>query len=197
MSRSWGAANPGRLFFLFWLLFVPLTHATETTHESNPETGIESWALHDQGAALLLTQITPDQATAFFLGRGFDRAAADHFATACIFMMVVRNESAAAPISYRLADWRYVTSDGKEHNLKLTREWLNEWRRRKLPEPSLIAFEWSQHPAEQTFEVGDWNQGMVSFELPRGSRFDLKFRWSVKAEMKDSMLKDVRCAPGS
>ena len=175
-------------------LLAPASQAAEVTHETAPETGIESWTLRDQGASLLLMQITPDQATAFFLGRGFDRSAADHYASSCVFMTVVRNESASGSISYRLADWRYTAADGRQRAIKPADEWLREWKRRKLPQTSLIAFEWSQHPYAQTLEVGDWNQGMTTYALPLGSRFDLKFRWAANGKMHDAMLEGVRCA---
>lgn len=168
--------------------------AAETKHEVNPETGVQSWELHDQGVAFTIMQITPDQARAFFLARGFDRQAVDYYASYCVFMTIVRNEAVSESLSYNLADWRFYGKDGNARKLKLKEIWLKQWRKRKVTEPALIAFEWSQHPSTQTFEVGDWNQGMTTYALPPESLFDLKFRWKVNGVKHESMLKNVQCA---
>lgn len=77
---------------------------SKTLAQRNLETGLESWKTTRHGVTLELAQITPDQARAFFIGRGFEPAEAEHYAGACVFMTILRNESAPAAISYRLAD---------------------------------------------------------------------------------------------
>jgi hypothetical protein len=169
--------------------------AAETRHEVNPETGVQTWELHDQGVGFTLMQITPDQARAFFLARGFDREAVDYYASHCVFMTIVRNESVPESISYNLSDWLYFRKNSnKPGKLKLKDDWLNEWRQRKVAEPALIAFEWSQHPTFQTFEIGDWNQGMTTYAMPLGSVFNLKFLWKVNGAIHEATLKEVQCA---
>lgn len=166
----------------------------ETLSRRNPETSLESWKTTLHGVTLELTQITPDQARAFFLGRGFESAEAEHYAAACVFMTILRNESAPAAISYRLEEWRAITAGGRASPLKLKEGWLREWEARNLAQARKIAFEWSQFPSEQTFEPGDWNQGMTTFALPRGSRFDLKFRWMLRGKQQENTMKGVVCA---
>ena len=168
--------------------------AAEVKHEINAETGVESWQMRDQGVGFTLMQITPDQARGFFIGRGFDRPSVDYYASYCVFMTIVRNESVAESIAYNLGDWRVYPAQGAPGKLKLKEEWLSEWRQRNVAEPALIAFEWSQHPTTQTFEVGDWNQGMTTYALPLGSYFDLQFRWKVNGAMHETTLKNVHCA---
>lgn len=177
-----------------WSLTAAAVGAAETKHEVNPDTGVESWELHDQGVGFTLMQISPDQARGFFLGRGFDRPSVDYYASYCVFMTIVRNEAVPESISYDLHDWRFYQKDGKPRPLKLKDDWLKEWRQRNLSEASLIGFEWSQHPVTQTFEIGDWNQGMTTYALPLGSYFDLQFRWKVNGVMHETTLKDVHCA---
>jgi hypothetical protein len=169
----------------------------EVKHEVNAETGIESWQVHDQGVGFTLMQISPDQARGFFIGRGFDRQSVDYYASYCVFMTIVRNESVPDSISYNLADWTFYPRQGKPGKLKLKDAWLKEWQQRGVSKPAQIAFEWSQHPITQTFEVGDWNQGMTTYALPLGSYFDLKFRWKVDGVMHETTLKDVHCAGGT
>ncbi len=173
------------------------TIAATLVHEVNPDSGVESWRLSDQGVGITLMQITPDQAMAFFQGRGFDRASAAHFASQCTFMTIVRNESVPHALSYALKDWRVYPEQGPPKKLKLKDAWMKEWLRRKIPPPAQLAFEWSQLPVTQTFETGDWNQGMTTYPLAPGNRFNLEVRWSVEGVVHQTLLKNIRCADES
>lgn len=166
--------------------------AAETHHARDPETNIESWETQEQGVNLNLTQILPDQARAFYLARGFDREAAEVYASACVFQTVLRNEG-SAPISFHLGDWRMLKGK-RAFRLKTEPDWQHEWEWRQLSEPARIAFRWAQFPLEQDFEPGDWNQGMTAYPLPRGACFDLKFKWRVSGKTREGILKGVCCA---
>jgi len=181
------------LITVLWLLVISV-QAREVTHETNPESGVQTWELHDQGVGFTLMQITPDQARGFFLARGFDRAAVDYYATYCVFMTIVRNEAVAESINYKLSDWEFYSGRKPAGKLKLAEDWLSEWKQRKVAESSLIAFQWALHPSTQTFETGDWNQGMTTYALPLGSTFNLKFKWNVKGVTHESMLENIQCA---
>ena len=189
------------MFRYSWLLALLLTcnaHAGEgegeTQSQRNPETGQISWKTTKQGVTLELTQLTPDQSHAFFIGRSFVSAEAEHYAAACVFMTILRNEAAPAAIAYNLAEWRAVDADGRTSPMKLKEDWLKEWEARNLAPARKIAFEWSQLPTVQTFEPGDWNQGMTTLMLPRGSRFDLKFSWTTQGKRQENIMKGVICA---
>jgi hypothetical protein len=107
-------------------------------------------------------------------------------------MTVLRNDS-RLPIRYTLADWRYFPG-GETARVMLTKqEWLTRWQPRKLAKRVKLAFEWSQFPVEQTFSPGDWNQGMTTFALPSGSRFDVLYRWWQNGKLYEGVLKNVRC----
>lgn len=168
--------------------------AAETVHVIHPQTGIHTWEHHDQGVGFTLMQISPDQARAFFLARGFDRPAVDYYASHCVFMTIVRNESVEASISNNLADWRMHTKSTKAGKLKLASDWLHEWKQRGIAEPQMIAFEWSQFPQSQNFQMGDWNQGMTTYALLPGSNFDLDFAWHVKGVKHETTLEKIQCA---
>ena len=162
-------------------------------HTVHPETGIESWQLQNHGVEIMLMQIAPDQARGFFLARGFTRKDVDIYASSCVFATVVTNRS-SGPISYYLANWRYEKGDGVARKLKLKDDWLREWKQRGVSSSARIAFEWSQHPVGQTLEPGDWNQGMTTYQVPHGSRFDLTVKWKVGKSNYVDTIKDIRCA---
>jgi len=183
------------LIFTFSLcLSVTAVTAVESKHETNPETGIQTWELHDQGVGFMLVQITPDQTRGFFLARGFSLEEVNYYVSYCVFMTIVRNEAIPESITYNLANWRFYRRSKPPGKLKLKEDWLKEWRQRKIAEPALIAFDWSQHPTTQSFEVGDWNQGMTTYAMPLGSVFNLKFQWNINGVIHESMLKDIQCA---
>lgn len=161
--------------------------------ELNTETGIESWKWQEHGVSLELGQITPGMAQGFYLARGFDTDSADLFARNCIFMTVLRNDTAPGTLNFRLADWR-VHAANKYHALKLDAEWQAIWQRRGVPAAVRTAFRWAQFPSEHAYETGDWNMGMLSMGLKAGERFDLRFRWKVGETEQSGVITDIRCA---
>jgi hypothetical protein len=177
---------------LLAMLGAPPGSASPTAHTTDPDTGVESWSIEDRGFAVSLTQMLPDQARAFFLGRGFPRDAAERYAEACVFMTIVRNVG-AAPLEFDLRGWRVSGVPGVER-LETREAWLVLWQTEGLGESQRIAFEWSQFPTTQSFEPGDWNQGMTTVKARPATRFDLELRWRSHGECQVAMLEGVRCA---
>jgi len=164
------------------------------SYHQDPATGIGTWETRVAGVTLSLTQILPDQARAFYVNRGFAGQAIESFATSCVYMTVLRNDSAPGPVHFRRADWRIRTAAGERPPLS-TEHWLQRLAAAQPGQGPLIAFRWAQFPAEQTYQPGgDWNQGMLSMGLPPGSRFDLVARWDSNGKTYEGVLKDVRCA---
>jgi hypothetical protein len=149
--------------------------------------------MQQDGVTLSLTQLLPDQVRAFYLNRGFEPADAERFALACVYMTVLRNDSAPSELSFRLADWE-VRRNGEARALPSLDAWLSEWEARGVPPSARVAFRWAQFPPEQSYAQGEWNQGMLATGLPPASRFDLTARWTLAGETFEGRLTDVRCA---
>lgn len=164
-----------------------------TTYQKDPASRIETWEAHEAGVSVRLTQIGPDQALAFFLGRGFPNQAAGRYAQECVFMTVIRN-TGAAPLTYDLRTWRFVPAGDSARRMRVKEDWLEEWDLRGLSERARIGFAWSQLPTTQEFEPGDWNQGMTTYAIARGSRFDLVFEWKTGGKVFAGKLEGARCA---
>ena len=185
-----------RLFALLTaaLILLPgLPTSASQTQRSDPETGVASWETHAHGVTLLLSQISPDPARAFYLNRGFPPEAAELYATACVYMTVLRNDAAPGELSFRLADWS-VHSAGRAQSLQSVEAWMARWSALGLSEAAQIAFRWAQFPPEQEYAVGEWNQGMLAIGLPAGSWFDLIARWTVAGKTYEGKLENVVCA---
>jgi hypothetical protein len=157
------------------------------------ETGLATWQTEAAGIQVRLTQISPDQARAFYQARGFSPQAAERYAAECVFITVVRNIG-DTPIRHRLADWRYESAGQPPRAIRSKAEWERLWKRLGVSESARIAFNWAQIPATQTFAPGDWNQGMTSYSVPRGGRFDLQFVWRANGKTHTGKLEQVKCA---
>lgn len=182
----------GRLLIL--ALLVPALAQSAQARHTDPDTGAATWETQVHGVTLRLTQILPDQARAFYINRGFSAQSVEPYATACVYMTVLRNDAAPGAVGFALKDWR-IRVNGEERPLRSVDEWMAQWQQKGLSEPARIAFRWAQFPVEQEYALGEWNQGMLAMGLPAGSRFDLVARWQVEDRTYEGVLTDVRCAP--
>ncbi|MCW8919781.1 MAG: hypothetical protein OQL08_13325 [Gammaproteobacteria bacterium] len=168
----------------------------ETVYQRDPQNGLESWGWHGDGASFTFTQRLPDQSRAYFQGRGLTPEAAEEVAMACVFQAIVRNDTdLSAPLELHLADWRVSDAAGRAQPLRLEAEWQQQWQRLALTQAARIAFRWSLFPSQQRFQPGDWNMGMVTFNRPPGSRFDLDIVWQQGDEPRQLRIEGMRCAP--
>lgn len=168
--------------------------AAEQVHRVDPASGIETWESSSHGVTISLTQILPDQARAFYVNRGFPAAAIEDYATACVFMTVLRNDAAPGTVHFRPQDWTVVSAQGTAPPIA-PQTWLDSFAGKEVPPGALVAFRWAQFPVEQSYEPGgDWNQGMLTTGLSAGDRFDLIVRWDVAGAPQQGVLKDVRCS---
>lgn len=172
-------------------LWGPAVSAAELSVD--PDTGLSSWQTEQAGIQVRLTQISPDQARAFYLARGFSAAATERYVAECVFMTVVRNVG-DTPILHRLADWRYVISGQPPQTIRSKTEWERIWKKLGVNESARIAFSWAQIPTTQTFAPGDWNQGMTTYSVPRDTSFDLRFVWRADGKTHTGLIKHVRCS---
>jgi len=178
-----------RYFIFILLLFTQHSLlAGEVQQTRNPDSGLLSWKIDDQGFSLELIQLLPDFVRAVYGSHKFPPEAVEEIANYCVFGTIAINSSDKS-LSYRVADWHALMADGKKHSLKTKTQWVDEWR--KLG----IRYSWTILPAEQTFEVGDWSQGFTTVKLPREKPFDLIYSWNLEGKNYVGKIKNIRCAP--
>lgn len=158
------------------------------TGSTDPETGLKSWQYQGNGLAIELLQVPPDFIRASYSARGLPETVTEAVATRCVFGTIVRNVS-DAPLSYRVADWRYRDAAGGEHPIKTKSEWLEEWHGMG------VRFSWSILADDPTFAVGDWIQGFTTLPEPHGSQVALTVVWSVDGVRYEKTIPDLECAP--
>lgn len=174
--------------FLFLLVIMARAGAVTIVEEKNPTSGLSRWHTEGQEFSLELIQLIPDFVRAVFDSKGLPPAIIDSVSSYCVFGTIVRNR-ADVPLSYDIADWRYVTVDGVEHVGKLKSEWVSEWREMG------VAFRWTLLPEAETFQVGDWGQGFTTVKLPHGTPFDLHYSWTRDGRIHHATIEGLHCAP--
>ncbi len=149
------------------------------------------------GLSLELAPLTLDQTRAFFIGRGFDPAAADAIARdGCVFRSNIGNrvdDPAGPATEIDLALWR-VDAGAGWRPLRLKEDWMRQWDAAHPGGRAAVAFRWALFPTRQTFGPGDYNWGMITFGLAPGTGFDLDVRWRSGGEAHGRILRRLRCA---
>jgi len=163
---------------------------------TNPETKLTGWKLSQDGFELELIQRLPDQTRAFFLARGFSQKLADDIALSCVFQGIGRNifkSGENKSISVDLRNWQLQVGS-KTRSIKQKEQWDAEWDGQAVSTASRIAYRWATFPTQQTFEpVGDYNWGMISFDLPPGTRFDVHVHWLLNGSPQQAWVRNVHC----
>lgn len=187
-----------RILLIGWMILLPgsasALSASLQNHSTDTLTGIHTWSIRAQGILFSLTQILPEQLQAFYVNRGFTLEQIQPYVTSCVFMAVLRNDTAAAEIHYLQQQWSIISGDNTTPPTILT-HWLSRLEKSGVGKSALLTFRWAQFPAQQTYQPGgDWNQGMLSVGLPEDRLFNMVMRWNMLDESHEMTLKGVRCA---
>lgn len=172
------------------LLMLSMSYADEAdiVTRVNSDTGLKSWQFQSEHISIEFLQVPPDFIRASYAARGLPEELIESVATQCVFGSIVRNLS-DQPLSYRVADWRYLSADAVERKIKTKTQWLEQWQ------DMGIRFSWSILADDVTFSKGDWIQGFTTLSEPHGSRIDLKVVWSVAGKRYEKILPKLECAP--
>jgi len=185
------------LSWLILLFFIGGPSFADISKTQNEETGLIGWKLKQDSMELELVQRLPDQTRAFFLARGFPAGIADDLGRSCIFQTILRNtgvDAGTSPtLTVSLKDWQ-VIHDGTSRPLKLKEVWDQAWSDAVVSKSARLAFRWATFPSIQTFQPGDYNWGMISFDLAPGARFDLRLVWREGNERRSAEIEDLICA---
>lgn len=164
--------------------------SAETVIAENPATKLKTWKISDRGFSLELVQLLPEFVQATYNSRDLPPAIYESMRGYCVFGTIARNET-AQPLSYRVAEWRYITRDGKRHQLRTKSEWVAIWKKLGAD------FSYSILPDDITFEEGDWAQGFTTPHIAPGTRFDLVYVWRQHGKTYTGKLENLACPSGS
>jgi len=180
-----------RLILLLYICSLPSFGAGQI--EPKMSSDVRRWEVESQGVHLLLTQIKSEQLQAFYVNRGFSIKAIDDYAQSCVYMTVLRNDSAPGVIHFIRDNWS-IQINNQRHKMRTVDQWVHALESKNIKKSALIAFRWAQFPPEQSYDPGgNWNQGMLSTGVAVGSVFDVTARWDIAGKPYQSTLKEVRC----
>ncbi|NQV84210.1 MAG: hypothetical protein HQ494_10365 [Rhodospirillales bacterium] len=149
------------------------------------------------GLSLEVAPLPIEPATAFFSNRGFPYKKAIKLAqNGCIFRSAIGHDGKKAsdpPVHINVADWS-LKIGGVVRAYRTKEEWLARFEKDGVPEEARIAFQWATFPTRQTFQAEDYNWGIHAFDLPPGTTFDLTVVWRYGKDMKQVVLKDLKCS---
>lgn len=164
------------------------------TRRTDSVTGAKTWEIQVDGVHFSLTQLLPDQVRAFYVNRGFTLEQIEPYVASCVYMAVLRNDSAPGVIHYVSSSWP-VSMNSRHYELVPVNQWVERLSGSGVKKPAVIAFRWAQFPPEQEYRPGgDWNQGMLSIGLSAGSLFDITVKWDIAGKGYQARLKEVQCA---
>jgi len=146
-----------------------------------------------QGVMFSIKPLPSSGVSTFFVGRGFSENQIKSYANSCVFSTILRNDTAKGSIHFFRKDW-VATYKNKEYHIKPTSYWFGIFDKLNVKLPQRIAFELGQIPEEQTYDpIGDWNEGMISFDVPRDVVVDVTVRYDIKGEKHEIKIQNVKC----
>jgi len=168
----------------------------KVTVETNPDAKLISYRFSQAGFKLDLIQRLPDQTRAFFMARGFPNAVANKIGLSCIFQGIGTNVSGvqnSTSIEVSLKDWKIHTGNDVTR-IKMKETWDKEWLNADVSNASKIAYKWATFPSHQIFSNnGDYGWGMISFNLPPETVFDLEISWNQNTKTHKAWIRSLQC----
>ena len=139
---------------------------------------------------------TPDQLTAFYIGRGFNQAAIDQILETCFVTPVVHNKTFDV-LWLDLDDWRFERADGTAIP-RLGRDyWPARWAEAKLPQAQQSTFGWTLLPEVRDLRRDEGAGGSVAIPKQDGP-FTLSMHFHTGADrqgpVKTVIFEDLRCS---
>jgi len=175
------------LFSLLCLLSCNFSAFADVKLSADESSGSSKWQVEQQGFSLTLVQLGAEYVSAVFAARGLPKDVVADISTYCLFGTIIKNTSNTT-LSSQLSDWRIVTSEGKEHRLKLKDEWVKQWSAKG------VAFRWLLLSDQQNFDDGDWIQGFTTVALAPGQSFDLYYSWKQQGKLFNNIIRGMSCA---
>jgi hypothetical protein len=153
--------------------------------------------LEKDGLKLELAPLGGDRVRAFFQARGFKPAEADLIARrGCVFRSAIGSamtRQGEPIVSVSLPAWRVLPARLEARSPATRESWEEIWKARVVSDGAKTAFYWALFPTEQSFGPTDYNWGMLTFDLPPGTRFGLEVRWRTGTVSHSARLEKLEC----
>ncbi len=148
----------------------------------------------DDGVFIRIVQRSPEQLTAFYLGREFNQASIKQILGACFITPIIHNKTFDV-LWLELDNWRF--SRGDEQIPRIKRDyWPEKWEQSGLPQAHRSTFGWTLMPEVRDLRLDEGVGGSVV--IPWQSRpFTITMNFHTGADkmgpLKTIVLKDIEC----
>jgi hypothetical protein len=168
---------------------TPEAAAPETPVKQPPSPRYED----DQVKARVVMR-TPDQLTAFYIGREFNQAAIDKILETCFVTPVIHNKSLDV-LWLELDEWEFSQGDKKIPRIKRD-YWLDKWREAGLPQAQQSTFGWTLMPEVRDLRLDEGVGGSVVIPMQtRPFKLTMKFHTGADKQgpVKTIVFEDLQC----
>jgi hypothetical protein len=161
---------------------------------ANPVQQPPSPRYEDAQMAVRIVMRTPDQLTAFYLGREFNRAAIDKIRETCFITPIIHNKTLEV-LWLELDEWQF--SQGDRIIPRIKRDyWPEKWREAGLSQAHQSTFGWTLMPEVRDLRLDEGVGGSVV--IPMQSRpFKLTMTFHTGADrqgpVKTVVFEDLTC----
>ena len=148
----------------------------------------------DDQVSVRVVMRTPDQLTAFYLGREFNRAAIAKILETCFITPIIHNKTVDV-LWLELDEWQF--SQGDKVITRLKRDyWPDKWREAGLSQAHQSTFGWTLLPEVRDLRLDEGAGGSVV--IPRQTRpFTLTMKFHTGADkqgpVKTVVFEDLQC----
>jgi hypothetical protein len=179
-------------FGLLTVLAMLSAQAAFAQQEDRP-TPAGPW-FEDPSVFIRIVQRTPEQLTAFYLGRGFNQAAIERILGTCFVTPIIHNKTFEV-LWLELDNWRF--SRGDEQIARIKRDyWPGKWVESQLPQAQRSTFWWTLMPEARDLRLDESVGGSVVIPWQDGP-FSLSMNFHTGADkqgpVKTVVFEDLQC----
>jgi hypothetical protein len=137
---------------------------------------------------------TPEQLSAFYLGRQFNQAAIDRILATCLITPIIKNK-AYDVLWLELDNWQFSTDDGPIQRIKRD-YWKKQWQEVGLPPAHQATFGWTLMPESRDLRIDEGVGGSVVIPM-QAKPFTLTAHFKTGKDKtgkpKTIVFKEVSC----
>jgi hypothetical protein len=176
------------------VLVILLLISTACLAKQERSTSPSGHRYEDDEVFIRIVQRTPEQLTAFYLGREFNQASIDRILETCFITPIIHNKTLDV-LWLELDHWQF--SRGDEQVQRITRDyWPEIWEQTGLPQAHRSTFGWTLMPEARDLRLDESVGGsVVIVQQDQPFTMTMKFHTGAdkKGPVKSIVFEDLEC----
>ena len=166
--------------------------------QQQPQPGASGPRYEDDSVFVRIVQRSPEQLTAFYLGRHFNRAAIEQILDTCFVTPIIHNKTFDV-LWLELDNWQFRRGD--EYIARIKRDyWPQRWDQADLPQAQRSTFGWTLMPDVRDLRLDESVGGSVVIpwqEQPFTLIMNFRTGADQKGPLKTIVFEDLECVSDS